>query len=75
MESKGSLVRFPAEAYIIILNFRLYPVDKSSAKAIQLKSSMTFIQRNVWTEIDLILKNMVAVYMMTGQHLYLDFEL
>ena len=38
------------------------------AKTIQMKSSMTFIQSNGWTEIDLILKTkMAAVYMMTGQ--------
>ena len=36
--------------------FCLYPVDNSSAKTIQIKSSMTFIQSNGWTEIDLILK-------------------
>ena len=36
--------------------FRLYPVDNSSAKTMQMKSSMTFIERNGCTEIDLILK-------------------
>ena len=38
------------------LIFRLYPVDNSSTKTIQMKSSMVFIQSNGWTEIDLILK-------------------
>ena len=37
--------------------FCLYSVDNSSAKIIQMKSSMTFIQSNGWTKIDLILKN------------------
>ena len=36
--------------------FRLYPVDNSSTKTIQMKSSMGFIQSYGWTEIDLILK-------------------
>ena len=39
--------------------FRIYPVDNSSAKTIQMKSSMTFIQSNGWTEIDLILKQIL----------------
>ena len=36
--------------------FRLLSVDHSSANIIQMKSSMTFIQSNWWTEIDLLLK-------------------
>ena len=36
--------------------FRLLSVDHSSANIIQMKSSMTFIQGNGWTEIYLILK-------------------
>ena len=38
------------------LIFRLNPVDDSSAKAIQMKLSMTFIESNGWTDKDLILK-------------------
>ena len=53
---QGLPVRFPTGEYIILLNFRLYPVDNSSAKTIQMKSSMAFIQSNGWTEIDLIFK-------------------
>ena len=37
-------------------NFRLRNVVHIPAKTIQMKSSMTFIQSNGWTEIDLILK-------------------
>ena len=36
--------------------FAYYPVDNSSEKTIQMKSSMTFIKSNGWTEIDLIFK-------------------
>ena len=54
--SKGSLVRFPAEAYIIIWNFRWGNVVHISAKTTQMNSSMTFIQSNRCTQIDLILK-------------------
>ena len=50
------MVRIPAETYIIILNFRLLSVDHILANIIQMKSSITFIQSNGWTEIDLILK-------------------
>ena len=47
----------------LFVSFRFFPflslqvpVDNSSANTIQMKSSMTFIQSNGWTEIDLILK-------------------
>ena len=56
LKCKESLVRFPAEAYIFILNFSL-PIAHSSAKPIQMKSSMTFIQSNGYKEIYLILNN------------------
>ena len=42
--------------------FRLLSVDHSSANIIQMKSSMTFIQSNGWTEVDLILKEIWRRY-------------
>ena len=45
----------PAEAHIFILNLFLFPVAHISAKPMQIKSSMTSIQRNGCKEIDLIL--------------------
>ena len=61
LESKRSLVQFPAEAYIIILNFSLIS-RYSSVKTIQMKSSMTFIQGNGCIRIDFILKKGGCLY-------------
>ena len=48
--------------------FRLLLVAHSTAKTIQMKSSMTFIQSNACTEIDLIFKkNMAEIYITTRQ--------
>ena len=62
LESEASLVRFLVEAYNFILLFRLLSVVQSSAKPIQMKLSMTFIQSKGCEKIDLIFTNMAAVY-------------
>ena len=63
LESEVPLVRFPEGAYISNMSFRLLPVAHTSAKPMQIKSSMAFIQSKGCKEIDLIFTNMVAVYM------------
>ena len=62
---RGSQVLFPAEAHIFILNFRFIPVAHSSAKPLQMKSSMAFIQNHGCKEIDLSLNE-------NGDGLYYD---
>ena len=51
---KKSLVRFPAKAYFSFSFLCLLPVAHSSAKHIQMISSMTFAQSNGCKDIDLI---------------------
>ena len=57
--------------YFHIDCFRLFPVAHSAAKTTQLKSSKARVQDQVhsnwYKKIDLILKNMAAVNMMTCQ--------
>ena len=62
----GSLVHIPEQANICI---SLISVSHSSAKPIQMKPNMTFIQSNWYKEIELIF--MAAVSMTTGQ--FIDF--
>ena len=71
LESKGSLVRFPADAhnFILFLFFLclfFFPVANSLAKTMQMKSSMTFTQSNGCKDINSIL-NMTTFSMMTCQ--------